>query len=123
MRKRPDAGPHGRDILLVLLRHPGLFQVLAVAMRATRSDQRFVALIEVVGDRPPGLHAVVLSGLATRTLRVCLRRAFREGRRLALARPMSFRKTLSQPSDFFLLHFVLFAQFLDLLAQLLVFPS
>jgi len=67
-----DTGRYRREVLLILLHDLGLFHILAAAVR-TGFDRRLVALVDVVGDPPPGFDAVGFAGLASRALRVRLR--------------------------------------------------
>jgi hypothetical protein len=103
-----------REILFVLVHHPKLLQVLAAAVRAARPKGSLVSLVDVVGNRPPGLHAIILARLAARALGVRLWRTLGEGSRLTLGSPTGFRKAVSQPSDLPLQRLVLIPQPLGL---------
>jgi hypothetical protein len=83
--EQSDARPELRDVLFVSYCLTRRFDIAAAAVGAARADRCLVLLVDVVGNRPARLHAVVPARLAPRTLGVGLRGTLREGGGLSLA--------------------------------------
>ena len=81
----PDEGL-SRQVGLPLRAEAFIDEFVRSTSRATRRQRHVVRFVDVIGNGPPLMIAVIVPRLATRFLRGRLRRSLRERRRLPLAR-------------------------------------